>query len=87
MLHTRNSSCITSLWLHLHHDCIFYVLSSKNILMKQVVYQQPTCVCVKMEFMVGIISLSYEMYRFRGAVFVHLGPTQLCVENGVSIYT
>jgi len=23
MLHTRNSSCITSLWLHLHHDCIF----------------------------------------------------------------
>jgi len=55
--------------------------------MKQVVYQQPTCVCVKMEFMVGIISLSCEMYRFRGAVFVHLGPTQLCVENGVSIYT
>ena len=41
---------------------IFYVLCSENILMKPVGYQQPTCVCVKMEFVVGTISLSCELY-------------------------
>jgi len=47
----------------------FYVLSSKNILMKQVVYQQLTCLCVKMEFVVGIISLSCEMYSLSWSCF------------------
>jgi len=36
---------------------IFSVLCSKNILMKLVSYQQPTCLCAKMEFVVGIILL------------------------------
>jgi len=31
-------------------------------LTKLVGYQQPTCLCVKMEFVVGTISLSCELY-------------------------
>jgi len=34
----------------------FYVFCCKNILTKLVGYQQPTCLCVKMEFAVGIIA-------------------------------
>jgi len=41
---------------------IFYVLCSKNVLMEPVGYQQPTCLCIKMEFVVGTISLSCELY-------------------------
>jgi len=41
---------------------IFYVLCSKNILMKLVDCQQPTCHSVKVEFVVGTISLSCELY-------------------------
>jgi len=40
----------------------FYVLCSKNISMQLVGYQQPTCLCIKMEFVAGIISLSSELY-------------------------
>jgi len=40
----------------------FYVLCSKNILMKLAGYQQLTCLCVKMEFVVGTISLSCELF-------------------------
>jgi len=47
----------------------FYVICSKNILMKRVGYQQPTCLCVKMEFMVGIISLSCELYSLSWSCF------------------
>jgi len=36
----------------------FYVLCIKNILMKLVGYQQPTSLCVMMEFVVGAILLS-----------------------------
>jgi len=43
-------------------EFIFYMLCSKNILMKPDGYQQPTCLCVKMEFVVGTISLSCELY-------------------------
>jgi len=32
---------------------IFCVFCSKNILMEPVGHQQPTCLCVKMEFVVG----------------------------------
>jgi len=32
--------------------------------MKLVGYQQPTCLCVKMEFVVGTISLSCELCSF-----------------------
>jgi len=39
----------------------FYVLCSENILMKLVGYQ-PTCLCVKMEFVVGTISLSCKLF-------------------------
>jgi len=54
----------------------FYVFCSKNILMKLVGYQQPTCLCVKMEFVVGT-----NCIHFRGAVFVHVGSAQLRTEN------
>jgi len=53
--------------------------------MKLVGYQQPTCLCVKMEFVVGTTSLSCELYSLSKVAFVHAGPTQLCTENGVLI--
>jgi len=64
----------------------FCVLCSKNILTKLVgyQYQHPTCLCVKMEFVVGTISLSCELFLLSKAAFVHAGPTQLCTDNGVS---
>jgi len=54
----------------------FYVLCSKNLLMKLVGYQQPTCLCVKMEFVVGTISLSCELFSFSKAR-AGLTPMQL----------
>jgi len=47
----------------------FYVLCNNNILMKLVAYQQPTCLCVKMELVVGIISLSCELYSLSWSCF------------------
>jgi len=41
---------------------IFYLVCCKNTLTKVVSYQQPTCLCPKMEFVVGKISLSCELY-------------------------
>ena len=64
----------------------FYVLSNKNILMKLVGCQQPTCLCVMMEFVVGTISLSRELCSLSKAAFVHVRSAQLCTENGISIY-
>jgi len=64
----------------------FYVLCNKNILIKLVGYQQPTCLCVMMEFMVGTISLLCELYSLSKAAFAHVKPAQLCTENGISIY-
>jgi len=64
----------------------FYVLCNKNILMKLVGYQQPTCLCVKLEFVVGTISLSCELCSFSKAAFVHVRSAQLCTENDASIY-
>jgi len=55
--------------------------------MKLVGYQQPSCLCVMMEFVVGTISLSCELCSLCKAAFVHVRPAQLCTENGVSIYT
>jgi len=39
-----------------------------------------------MEFVVGTISLSVNCFHFRAAVFVYVGPTQLCMENGILFY-
>jgi len=64
----------------------FYVLCNKNILMKLVGYQQLTCLCVKMEFVVGTISLSCELCSLSKAAFVHVRTAQLCTENGISVY-
>jgi len=64
---------------------IFYVRCSKNILMKLVGYQQPTGLCVKMEFVVRTISLSCELFSLSKAAFVHVRQAQLCTENGVSV--
>jgi len=65
----------------------FYVLCNKNILMKLVGYQQPTCLCVMMEFVDGTISLSCELCSLSKAAFVHVRPAQLCTENSIWIYT
>jgi len=62
------------------------VLCNKNILMKLVGYQQPTCLCVMMEFVVGIVSRSCELCSLSKAAFVHVMPAKLCTENGISIY-
>jgi len=40
----------------------FNVVCSKNILTKVVGNQQPTCLCVKIELVVGTISLSCELF-------------------------
>jgi len=40
---------------------IFYMFCSKDILTKLVGYHQPICLWVKMEFVVGTISLSYDL--------------------------
>ena len=64
----------------------FYVLCNKNILKKLVGYQQPTWLCVMMEFVVGTISLSCEFCSLSKAAFVHMRPAHLCTENGISIY-
>jgi len=66
----------------------FYVLCNKNILMKLVGYQQPICLCVMTEFVIGTISLSCEseLCSLSKAAFVHVTPAQSCTENGISIY-
>jgi len=45
--------------------------------MKLVGYQQPTCLCVMMEFVVGTIPLSCELSSLSKAAFVHVRPAQL----------
>jgi len=50
-------------------DGLIYALFSKNILMKLVGYQQPTCLCVKMEFVIEKISLSCELYSHSWSCF------------------
>ena len=63
-----------------------YVLCNKNILIKLVGYQQPTCLCVMMEFVAGTISLPCELCSLSKAAFVHVRTAQLCTENGISVY-
>jgi len=46
--------------------------------MKLVVYQQPTCPCIMMEFAVETISLSCELCSLSEAAFVHVRPAQFC---------
>ena len=58
---------------------------NKDILTKLVGYHQPICLCVKMQIVVGNISLSCELF-FSGAVFVHVRSAQLCTENSVSFH-
>jgi len=55
-------------------------------LMKLVGYQQPTCLWVMMEFVVGDISLLCELCSLFKAAFVHARPSQLCTENGITIH-
>jgi len=54
--------------------------------MKLVGYEWPTSLCVKIEFVFGTISFSCEFFSLSKAAFFHVGPAQLCSENGVSIY-
>jgi len=48
---------------------ISYVFCGKNILTKLVGYNQSTCLCVEMEFVVGNISLSCELYLLSWSCF------------------
>jgi len=64
----------------------FNVFCSKNILTKLVGYQQPACLCVKMEFVVGTISLLCELYSLSWSCFLRVGSAQLCAGNGFSFY-
>jgi len=64
----------------------FDVLCNKNILMKLAGYQQPTCLCVMTEFVIGTISFSCEMCSLSKAPFLHVRPAQVCTKNGISIY-
>jgi len=52
---------------------IFYVLCTKNILMKIVGYQPFACLCVKMEFVVWTISLSCGLYSLSWSCFRSCG--------------
>ena len=54
-------------------DDLFLVLCSKNILMKFVGYQQHTCLCAMMEFVVGTISFSCELYSLPRSCFRSCG--------------
>jgi len=45
--------------------------------MKLVDYQQPTCLCVKMEFVFGTSSLSCELFSLSEAAFIHVRLAQL----------
>jgi len=54
--------------------------------MKLVGYQQPTCLCVSWNSWLESFRFHVNCIHFRGAVFVHLGPAQLCMENCASIY-
>jgi len=49
-------------------------------------YQHSACLCVMMEFVVGAISLSCELYSLSKASFIHVGSALLCTETGISIY-
>jgi len=51
----------------------FFVFCTKNILTKLVDYQQPTCLCVKMEFVVGTISFSCELHSLSWSCFRSCG--------------
>jgi len=55
---------IASVVTNLLEDGLFSsnLVCSKNILTKLVGYQQPTGVCVRMEFVFGTISLSCELF-------------------------
>jgi len=95
--YTRNSTCMTLLWLHHSHKMsisyhknglvgirqsagrwfIFCVLCSKNILMKLVGYQQPTCLCANMEFVVGTISLWCELHSLSCSCFRSCGVSTI----------
>jgi len=68
---------------------IFYVFCSKNIVTKPVGYQQPTCLCVKMEFVFGVISLSCELYSLSWSYFRSrgIGRVGLTIAVNVAIAT
>jgi len=57
--------------------CVF---CTENILTELIGYEQPTCLCIKMEF------FNVNCIHFRGAVFIHVGQAQLCTGNDVSFY-
>jgi len=42
----------------------FYLLCSENLLTKLIGYQQPNCLCFKMAFAVGSISLAFVLIVF-----------------------
>ena len=51
--------------------------------MKLVGYQQPPCLCVEMEFVVGMISLSCDLYSLSWSCFRSCGVGTVVYGNGV----
>jgi len=49
--------------------------------MKLVDYQQPTCLRVTMEFVVGTSSLPCELFSLSKAAYVHVRSAQLCTAD------
>jgi len=49
-------------------------------------YQQPACLCITIEFVVGTFCFHVNCIHCRGAVFVHVVSAQFCTEDGVSFY-
>jgi len=67
-------------------DALFFKnLRSKNILTKLVRYHQPTSLCVGWNSWLERFRFQVNCFHFREVVFVHVGPAQMCTENGVSI--
>jgi len=65
----------------------FYVFCSKNILTKLVGYQQPTCLCVKMEFMVETISLNMRIVFTFVKLISFMWGQHKCVQEMVFRFT
>jgi len=64
----------------------FYVLCSKNILMKLFLINSLHVFVSRWNSWLESFRFHVNCIHFRGAVFVHVGLAQLFLENGVSLY-
>ena len=74
---------------HLSAALLCYFLGptgAETSLLSTAGYQQPSCLCVKMEFVIWTISLSCELCSISWSCFRSCGVGTTCTENGVSFY-